>query len=318
MQIIQGVENYIPGPRPLFLALGNFDGVHLGHQKLIKDLVLKSEQNQGIAGAFLFDPHTTRVINPSNAPKLLVANERKAELFADLGMDALIYHPFTAEIAHWSPREFVQRVLVEQLQVKEVFVGFNHTFGHKGQGDPAMLTSLGAEFGFVVNVTQPVKVSDMIVSSSLIRQMLDEGNIEMAADLLGYNPVIQGTVISGERRGSSIGFPTANLEFDPELNIPATGVYAGMVLSGDNYYKAVINIGTKPTFHEEFPLTVEVHIIDFNQNIYGKRLQISFLHKLRDQKKFNSLEELRNQIAADRDEAARVTKGPSETTEKVR
>lgn len=304
MQIIQGVENYLADSRPLYLALGNFDGVHLGHQKLIKDLVSKSEQNKGLAGAFIFDPHPTRVINPSNAPKLLVTNERKAEIFADLGMNTLIYHPFTKEVAHWSPQEFVQRVLVEQLKVKEVFVGFNHTFGHKGQGDPALLTSLGEEYGFAVNVTQPVTVSDMIVSSSLIRQMLDEGNIEMATDLLGYNPVIQGLVTSGERRGTSIGFPTANLQFDPDLNIPAVGVYAGMVLFEDNYYKAVINIGTKPTFHEEFPLTVEVHIIDFNQTIYGKHLQLYFNYKIRDQIKFNGLEQLRTQIALDRDEAA--------------
>lgn len=304
MQIIKGVENYISGASPLYLALGNFDGVHLGHQKLIKDSIAKSSQNKGLSGAFIFDPHPARVINPSNAPKLLVTNERKAELLADLGMDILIYHPFTTDIAHWSPREFVQRILVEQLNVKEVFVGFNHTFGHKGQGDPALLTSLGEEFGFAVNVTQQVTVDDMVVSSSLIRQMLGEGNMEMAAKLLGYNLVIEGMVTGGERRGSSIGFPTANLQFDPELNIPAVGVYAGKVWFEDNYYKAVINIGTKPTFHEEFPLTVEVHIIDFNQSIYGKRLQVSFYHKIRDQIKFNGLEELRAQIARDRDEAA--------------
>lgn len=304
MQIIREIENYRSDGKPLYLALGNFDGLHRGHQKLMQDVVTMAESNCGVAAALIFDPHPMKVLYPEKELKLLVTPEMKAELLEGLGLDLLIYHTFSTTIARLSPEEFVSDILVEQLAVKAVFVGFNYSFGFKGAGTPEMLAGFGKKYGFTTHVISPVKYQGEVISSTVIRQSIESGDIELAGQLLGYLPMVEGLVIEGEKRGRQIGFPTANLGVDPDLVIPRKGVYAAWARIGDKTVKAVVNIGSKPTFHPDFPVVIEAHLLDYNEDLYGKCLRLYFTTKLRNEHKFNSVEALVEQIRMDRDQAA--------------
>lgn len=307
MQVVFGMENYQPGEKDLYLALGNFDGVHKGHQSLINSAIARKNESGGITGAFIFDPHPAQILIPDRMPRLLVNAQRKAELLKKIGLDLLIYEKFTREIAALTPEQFVFDILLERLHIKEVFVGFNHSFGYKGLGTPQLLQMLGEEHGFKVNIMPPVKVDGEIVSSSLIRQALEQGKIVRATKMLGYLPLLDGLVIEGEHRGRQLGFPTANIGIDSIYNIPAKGVYAALAWVNDRCYSAVVNIGSKPTFHEEYPLSIEAHLMDFAGDIYGQNISISIIEKIRDEQRFASLEELVAQITKDRDQAYQIT-----------
>ena len=307
MELIYGVEHFKKRSQGLYLALGNFDGVHIGHKQLIDRAVKKAEEDQGLSAAFIFEPHPSKIIHPEKAPKMLITAGKKAGLLKEMGLDILIYQSFDREIACWTPEHFAEEILVERLAVKEVFVGFNYSFGYKGRGNPVLLKKLGVELGFGVNVIDPVQFGGHLVSSSLIRQLLNRGDIQNAATLLGYQPVLEAQVVPGENRGASLGFPTANLKFSKDLILPGSGVYAGRIRIKQENYKCVINIGTKPTFHKEYPLTVEVHIIDFSGDVYGQEIELFFVSKIRDEKKFAGIEQLVEQIRKDRDQAAQIT-----------
>lgn len=308
MQIVYGIENYKPGEQDLFLALGNFDGIHKGHQRLINSAIARKDEVGGIAGAFIFDPHPAQVLIPDRMPRLLVSPQRKAQLLEKMRLDLLVYEKFTREIAALTPEQFVLDVLLKQLHIKEVFVGFNHSFGYKGRGTPQLLQMLGEEHGFQVHIMPPVKVDGEIVSSSLIRQALEQGKIARAAKMLGYRPLLDGLVIEGERRGRQLGFPTANIGIDSIYNVPAKGVYAAQAWVNERCYSAVVNIGSKPTFHEAYPLSIEAHLMDFSGDIYGQTISLSFIEKLRDEQRFASLEELVAQINKDRDQAYEIAR----------
>lgn len=310
MKLIRNIDHYKTSG-PLCLALGNFDGVHLGHQRLIEECVTFAREQNGVAAAYIFEPHPAKVIKPALAPKLLVTADRKAELLAALGLDLLIYTPFTSEVAQSSPEEFVRNILVEKLNVRQVVIGFNYSFGYRGAGTPELLVEMGRQYGFNVRIVEPVEVGGQVVSSSSIRQAMEDGNIELATAMLGYFPILSGKVIKGEQRGSRIGFPTANLYLDPDLTRPSNGVYAAIARVEQRSFKAVVNIGSKPTFHDEYPTTVEVHLIDFQENIYDKNLELLFLKKIRDERKFNGIEELIEQIGMDREMAASFAVIPS-------
>lgn len=299
MEIVRELDNYKKSDSPLYLALGNFDGVHRGHKKLINDLVEKAKKNNGVAAAFIFEPHPAKVLKPDKAPKLLVTPERKAELLDELGLDILIYNTFNTEISRCSPEEFVERILVDKFEVKEVFVGFNHSFGYKGAGTPELLRELGGRYNFAVNIISPVKIDGQVVSSSLIRQALDAALIENAYNMLGYYPMLEGVVIKGESRGGTIGFPTANLGVSSDLNVPGKGVYAARAQVDNQYFNCVVNIGNKPTFHENYPVSIEAHLLNFQKDIYGKSLRVHFVQKIREQRKFESIDELIRQIELD-------------------
>lgn len=306
MQIVREIENFKPDHRPLYLALGNFDGLHQGHQHLIRTMVAAARSDAGKATAFVFEPHPSKVLFPERAPKLLVTAERKAELMEKLGVQILIYNSFNLKIARCSPEQFVQQILIDRLRVKEVFVGFNYTFGDKGAGTPELLRQLGEKQGFKVNVIPPVAVDGVVVSSSMIRRALDAGDIGQAKIMLGYEPMLEGQVIEGEHRGSTIGFPTANLGLSNEVSIPGKGVYAARAEVNGRHYQAVVNIGSKPTFHAQYPVEIEAHLIDFKGDIYGQKLRLYFIAKIRDERRFSSAEELTRQIALDRDKARRI------------
>lgn len=308
MQTVSGIENYRDPGRPVYLALGNFDGVHQGHQSLITALVNKAHDNGGAAVAFIFEPHPAQVLNPDRAPRLLNTAARKASLLAAMGLDILIYHPFSRDIAAWNPLEFVERILIQCLQVREVFVGFNYTFGHRGLGTPGTMQEIGSKLGFGVNIIPPVEFKGEPISSSLVRKALEEGDIDTAHSLLGYYPILDGVVVEGEHRGKQLGFPTANIGVEGLFHVPAKGVYAARASVGERLYHSVVNIGSKPTFHEEYPISIEAHLMEFDGDIYGQAISLSFLAKLRDEKRFESLQDLVSQIGRDRDQALEISR----------
>jgi len=308
MHTVMGIENFLNKNRPVYLALGNFDGVHKGHQSLISQVVQKATNNGGQAVAFIFEPHPAQVLTPERAPRLLNTPHRKAKLLEKMGLDVLIYNSFTREIAAWSPDQFVEKILIHELQIREVFVGFNYTFGHRGAGTPELLQKMGENKGFGVNIIDPVKYKGETISSSLVRKSLEKGDITTACQLLGYYPVLEGVVVEGEHRGSAIGFPTANIGVETIYNVPGKGVYAAQAGVGGKNYHCVVNIGSKPTFHEEYPLSIEAHLIDFTGDIYGQEICLSFMEKLRDEQRFGSLQELVAQISLDRDRALEITR----------
>ena len=309
MQIVREIENFKPGAEPIYLALGNFDGLHKGHQKLINEAVAAARNDNGIAAAFVFEPHPIKVLFPERAPKLLVTAQHKAELMEKLGLNLLIYNSFTLAISKCTPEEFVQNILINKLNITQAFAGFNYTFGHRGTGTPELLQELGKKHGFGVKIIPPVEVNGQVVSSSLIRKALDAGDIKQSRAMLGYDPMLEGQVIEGEQKGRTIGFPTANLGVSSELNVPGKGVYAARAQIGDGIFQAVVNIGSKPTFHEEYPISIEAHLIDFHDDIYGEKMRLFFIDKIRDERRFNNVEELVGQITRDRDRAKQIAAG---------
>ncbi|NPV92000.1 MAG: bifunctional riboflavin kinase/FAD synthetase [Firmicutes bacterium] len=285
------------------IALGNFDGVHLGHQKLIRNMVSFARGQHIPAVTFTFHPHPFQVLFPEKAPKLLISPEKRTEMIGGLGVDALLMVPFNRELARLSPEYFVHEILHRQLQAQAVFVGFNYTFGHRGAGTPELLRDIGRELGFKVEVLPPIKVGGTTVSSSGVRAALEAGEVAKAKSYLGYWPIVEGRVVKGDQRGRQLGFPTANLAIESGVLIPARGVYAAKVKLGDRVFDGVVNIGFKPTFAGDPVLTVEAHILDFAQVIYGEWVTLSLIQKLRDETKFSSVEELIKQIQRDIEDA---------------
>ncbi len=284
----------------LVIGLGNFDGVHLGHQKLIGSLVDKAWSIGGTPAVFTFVPHPMVVLNPDKAPPMLLPLDVKRKMFAQLGIEVLIWIPFTRDFSRMSPQDFIIAVLHKHLAVHTVFVGYNYTFGHMGRGTPELLKEYGQSLGFAVEVIDPVTVDGQPVSSTLIRSLLSDGEIAKARKYLGYCPLLEGEVVCGEKRGNTLGFPTANLEIDSNLLVPANGVYSVKARVDNNVFMGVANIGVKPTFHGHASgRTVEVHLLDFSGNLYGKKMTVYFLRRLREERKFASVRELVEQIQRD-------------------
>jgi len=287
--------------RGICIGLGNFDGVHLGHQQLINQLVTSARKAGGTAVVFTFEPHPAAVLKPETAPPLLLAPELKQRIIAGFGVDLFLAVPFTREFAMLAPEAFVKEVLCDEIGVKSVFVGYNYTFGHRGAGTPETLAALGLRYGFEVSVVPPVTVDGKPVSSTLIRSLLTEGNVGEARRYLGYYPVFAGTVVAGERRGTDLGFPTANIEVEDQLLVPANGVYAVKVTVDGEMFLGVANIGVCPTFAGGLPRKrrIEVFLFDFDGDLYGKRLEVSFTIRLRGERRFESAAELAEQIRCD-------------------
>ncbi|MGB9660489.1 MAG: bifunctional riboflavin kinase/FAD synthetase [Moorellaceae bacterium] len=282
------------------LALGNFDGVHRGHQELIRLTVKKARESNVPAVVLTFDPHPELVLAPNRSPGLLTTKEQKIELIAALGVDYLYFLPFTPAVASLTPEAFVTEVLWSYFQPSLVAVGFNFTFGCQGKGRPELLAALGANMGFEVVVLPPVKIGAQIVSSTAIREALSVGDIERVRELLGYWPTLRGRVEKGEQRGRTLGFPTANVSVPPEIKLPAFGVYACRVLLPDRtWHPGIVNIGLRPTFGLYSRPTVEVFLMDFSADLYGRELIVELRHFLRPEKTFTSTSELVEQISQD-------------------
>ncbi len=292
----------------LHLALGNFDGLHLGHQFLIRQMVEKAHSRKAKAAVFTFYPHPLQVLAHAKAPALILSQQDKQQKLAEMGVDLLFEIPFTLELAACSPEEFERRILVEGMGVEAVFVGYNYSYGHKGQGNPQTLRQAAQKYNFDLEIIPPVKINGQPVSSTLIRQLVQEGQVAKARELLGFAPFLTGEVVQGERRGGEVmGIPTANLELDRELLVPRRGVYAVRVQHKGNFYRAVANLGKKPTFHgDEQTANLEVHLLDFAGDLYGQKIKVEFWEYLRDEKRFNSMEELVAQIKKDVDRTWKI------------
>ena len=283
------------------LALGNFDGVHRGHAKII-ELVRRRADERGVtAVALTFDPHPSRVVRPDKAPPLLMTGAQKLAALGDAGMAGIAVVRFTEALSRWEPEAFVRTVLVEWLRVAEVWVGANFLFGHDRAGNFSVLRSLGARYWFRAEKIDPVRYREFVVSSTRVRRLIADGRVDEAGALLGHHYMIEGTVTRGEGRGRRLGFPTANLSTDNEL-FPPNGVYATAVLMDGEIHASVTNVGVRPTFGASGPV-VESHIFDVDRDLYGCRIRVAFVQRLRDELAFSDSDALRVQIARDCDEA---------------
>ncbi|HHW27983.1 MAG TPA: bifunctional riboflavin kinase/FAD synthetase [Syntrophomonadaceae bacterium] len=305
MEVLRSLEQKTDGST-LIIALGNFDGVHLGHRKLLKKMVSYAKKIGGIPSVLLFQPHPQQVLDPANAPKLIMSNERKIKVMNDLGVELFYLIPFDLDFASQEPEEFVEEVLIKKLNVNGVFVGYNYQFGKFGAGKPEYLKKIAGEKGIYVEVIPPVVMHGVPISSTLIRSALKNGDIVRAKELLGYWPVLQGEVIKGDQRGRRIGFPTANLAVPEDILIPRSGVYAGEAVVDGEPYLAVLNIGRHPTFGLSCQQTIEAHLLNFHGDLYGKQLEIRLYKMLREEKKYNNADELIVQINKDIELAERI------------
>jgi riboflavin kinase/FMN adenylyltransferase len=280
------------------LALGNFDGLHRGHMKIIDRLRRRAGERGGTPAAMTFDPHPSRVLRPDKAPPLLMTTTQKLEALGRAGMQGVAVVRFTQELSLWEPELFVRTVLVEWLHVAEVWVGANFLFGHNRAGTFSVLRSLGARYGFRAEKIDPVRYKDFVVSSTRIRRLVSEGRVDEAAALLGHHFFVDGVVTRGAGRGRDIGFPTANLCTDNEL-VPPSGVYATLVTIDGVVHPSITNIGMRPTFGDVDHTTIETHVFEYGRDLYGDRLRLSFVQRLRDERAFPDVDALRAQIQAD-------------------
>ena len=282
------------------LALGNFDGVHRGHRKIL-DRVRRVAKERGATSVVMtFDPHPPRVVRPDKAPPLLMTTPQKLEAIASIDLHGAAIVRFTAEMSRWDPETFVRAVLVDWLRVAEVWVGANFLFGHDRAGNFTLLRALGAAYGFKAEKIDPVRYKDFVVSSTRIRRLIGEGRVDEAGALLGHQYNIDGKVMQGDQRGRTIGFPTANLCTDNEL-LPPHGVYATTTTINGVVRPSVTNIGVRPTVDSSGRTQVETHIFNFSQNLYGQTIRVGFVQRIRDERAFESLDALRAQIGADCD-----------------
>ena len=304
MDIIIGIENIRRKFRNPVLTLGNFDGVHLGHQRIFEDLREEARKIDGEAVVFTFDPHPLQILDPPKCPPAITPFKKKLMLLQKLGIDVVIVAAFDLDLANLTPEAFVKGVLVDKIGARKILVGFNYFFGKNRRGNVERLKRLGQKYGFEVKVVDAMTVNDIPVSSSKIREFIQNGKMPEAAQLLGRNYLLIGKVIWGADRGKKLGFPTANLEVLNGL-YPKTGVYAVEVIMGDKTYPGVADVGYNPTFGEN-PLSVEVHILDFSRDIYGEEIQLIFHERIRDEKAFENPESLAQQIRKDIDAAKKI------------
>lgn len=298
MQIFKSTEDIVRPFANACVTIGNFDGVHHGHQQLFLTVVQKAKARQGTSVAITFDPHPLQVLLPGGI-KLISTCEQKIELIEMAGIDVLLIIPFTREFARTTADDFVAELLVHKLGVKELVVGYDYAFGKGRGGNIDFLKRQGEHFGFPVTVVEAFYMDNRLVSSTKIREMVRAGDMIGARELLGRSYQIRGTVQVGKQRGGKvIGFPTANLKFNEEDLVPQHGVYVTQVICGGRSYGGILNIGYNPTFGDE-QLVAETHIFDFNEDIYGQPIKVNLLRFLRDERKFSGASELAEQIKKD-------------------
>ncbi len=284
--------------RSCVIALGNFDGVHLGHRRLLESGLVEARRLQVDLSVLVFDPHPLKVIAAERKIKLLTTKEERLQILQKLGVDLVYLIPFTQLMAETSPRRFVVETLLP-LGVIHVIVGFNYSFGAEGQGTPDDLQRLGNEYGFGVSVLQAQSIEGRVISSSSIRKALEQGDIHLAQKMLGRVPCLRGIVVKGEQRGRLLGYPTANILPIEDLLIPKRGVYAVWADLDNVRHYGMMNIGMKPTFHEAYESTVEVHFFNYKGDLYGRELNVYIKIRLRDEYKFSGLDELIKQLKQD-------------------
>ncbi|MDP1571482.1 MAG: bifunctional riboflavin kinase/FAD synthetase [Vicinamibacterales bacterium] len=304
------VAHFPDDPRPVrwhhtVLALGNFDGLHRGHVKIIERVRRGAGERGGTPVVLTFDPHPPRVVRPDKAPPLLMTQAQKIEALERAGIQGVAVVRFTLDLSRWEPEAFVRAVLVDWLRVAEVWVGADFLFGRDRSGNFSLLRTLGAQYGFRVEKIDPVRYKDFVVSSTRIRRLVGDGRMDEAGALLGHHYAIDGVVVAGAGRGRGIGFPTANLATDNEL-LPPHGVYATTATLDGVIHPAVTNIGVRPTFGTTGPPTIETHILGWDEDVYGRPLRLSFVQRLREERAFPDVDALKAQIDADVRRATRL------------
>lgn len=280
------------------ITVGAFDGVHRGHQHLIQQMMEEARQTKCLAGLITFYPHPSAMLSPYNPTRYLSTPGEKAALLERLGLDILAILPFDQEMAQTSARDFIELVS-QHLHMVELWVGANFALGRAREGDVEALRAMGQELGFTVRVIEPLTWQGQIISSTRIRSLLLKGKVRQAAQLLGRYPSLAGEVVRGSQRGHCLGFPTANLEVRKERVVPADGIYAVYARLGKERYQGVANVGVRPSFEIGGQPIVEVHILDFEGEIYGCDLVVEFVERLRDERRFADVGELRAQIERD-------------------
>ena len=308
MRILRDLPSFPPDLRPSVAALGAFDGIHLAHAKILDTAVERARALRLPAVACTFDPHPIAVLRPERAPAPIATLEENLARIAERGLDATLVIPFTVDFSRIEAEAFVTQVRAKTLGIREIVVGFNHTFGRGARGTAALLRELGARDGFVTHVLPPLQVNGLTVSSSTIREALREGDVELARDLLGRPYSVTGLVQRGAGRGRTLGFPTANLRPDRPLVLSA-GVYAARARWEARQADAVVNIGYRPTFGES-QYWIEAYLFDFAGDLYGRTLTLDFLARIRAEMKFAGVDALKAQVHADMDEARRLLRGP--------
>jgi riboflavin kinase/FMN adenylyltransferase len=287
------------------LALGNFDGLHRGHLKIIERVRRGAAEHGGVAMAMTFHPHPPRVVRPDKAPPLLMTLDERLDALGRAGITCTAVVRFTTELSHWQPETFVEHVLVDWLRVAEVWVGANFLFGHDRSGNFTSLRTLGQLHGFRAEKIDPVRYKEFVVSSTRIRRLVAEGRVDEAGGLLGHPYMLSGRIVEGRRRGRELGFPTANLHTLNEL-IPPHGVYATTLTVDGVIHAAVTNIGLNPTFGDLPQASIETHLLAYEGDLYGRNVQLGFVLRLRDERRFEDVDALRAQMDADRRRAERL------------
>ncbi len=313
MRVARGSASLEKPPEQAVLTIGNFDGLHVGHLSIVKTVVERARALRGEAVVYTFDPHPRKVLHPDRAPGLLTTLEQKLELLAGQGIDLVVVEEFSQAFASTSPERFVREYVHERIRPQEVYVGYDFHFGRDREGSMRELTEVGPRLGFAVTIIPEVTVGGRDVNSTRIRDLLAEGAVEEASRLLGRPYPIRGRVVEGDRRGQGLGFPTANLEPENEV-LPAVGVYAGRVrlLEGSSGkpeagpHPAVVNLGRRPTFAAGHAIVPEAHLLEFQGDLYGRRVELAFVARLRDERRFPDAAALRSQIARDAAQARRV------------
>ena len=299
MAIIYNLDQLKEAPlRNPVLTIGNFDGVHKGHLTLFNKVKERAALLNGQSVVMTFEPHPIKVMMPENGPPLITPTQQKLKLMEEAGMDVILCVPFTEAFANISPQSFVKDLLVDKIGIREIIVGYNYSFGHKREGDIVLLQKMGKDLGFDVHVIDKILLDQTLVSSTTVRNLVQEGRLSKVEKLLGRHYQVCGTVVRGKNRGGRLlGFPTANLKLVDELT-PKLGVYAVKVLIDDKTYNGLTNIGYNPTFGNNV-FSVETHILDFSEDLVGKTIRVNFIERLRDEKPFDSAEELAQQIRKD-------------------
>jgi len=303
LEIIKGIENLKRSLRNPVVTLGNFDGVHLGHQDIFNRVKEEALKIHGEGVVITFEPHPLKVLAPDKFLPLLTPFRKKMMLIEKSGIKTVLCIQFSVEFSQISPSQFIKSILVENVKVKKVIIGYNYHFGKKQKGTARTLNDAGKVFNFEVEVVEPFRIGQTIVSSSKIRDLIQRGQVERASRLLGRDYPIIAKVVEGAKRGQTLGFPTANLEISDEL-YPKPGVYAVGVEWRRQRHNGLANVGTNPTFfskkdEKRRPISLEVHILNFNRNIYGEEIQINFERRIRDELRFESSSLLIEQIKKD-------------------
>jgi riboflavin kinase/FMN adenylyltransferase len=295
------------------VCLGNFDGAHLGHQKLFAETRAAADRLGGDAVVYTFEPHPARVLAPELAPPLITSRERKLELMAAGGIDVCVMEPFTRELAALTPNEFVEQILVGALGAAEVVVGYDFSYGENRAGTTEMLRNHGTRAGFSVCVVPAVHVDGIVVSSTKVRDFALLGKLDGVRLLLGRDFDVDGEIVKGAGRGRQIGVPTANVSVDTDMLLPKPGVYAvrATLLDSNEAVDGVANLGNNPTFVAAGALSLEVNLFDFQRDIYGQRMRVAFVERIRGERRFDTIDALIAQIEADALRAREILQGES-------